>query len=78
MRKSASAFTLAEARARRRAAGLRSTETVLHENEIAALDRLKDRLGLSSRSEAVRVVLSKMDPEAFTPADAAALPLRGL
>lgn len=73
MEKSPRAFTIAEARARRRAAGLRSTETVLHETEIAALDRLKDRLGLSSRSDAIRVVLAKLDPETITPADAALL-----
>lgn len=73
MRKTPPALTIAEIRARRRAAGLRSTETVLHENEIAAMDRLKDRLGLSSRSEAIRVVLAKLDPETLTPADAAAL-----
>lgn len=64
---------IAETRARRRAVGLRSTETVLHENEIAILDRLRDRLGASSRSEVIRVLIAKTDPDAFTPADMAAL-----
>lgn len=64
---------IAETRARRRAVGLRSTETVLHENEIAILDRLRDRLGASSRSEVIRVLIAKTDPEALTPADMAAL-----
>lgn len=70
MRKTAPAPGIAETRARRRALGLRSTETVLHESEIAALDRLKDRLGVSSRSEAIRVLLAKTDLDIFTPADA--------
>ena len=64
---------IAETRARRRAVGLRSTETVLHENEIAILDRLRDRLGASSRSEVIRVLIAKTDPDALTPADMAAL-----
>ncbi|WP_285295720.1 ribbon-helix-helix protein, CopG family [Aureimonas altamirensis] len=64
---------IAETRARRRAVGLRSTETVLHENEIAILDRLRDLLGASSRSEVIRVLIAKTDPEALTPADMAAL-----
>lgn len=64
---------IAEMRARRRAVGLRSTETVLHENDIAILDRLRERLGVSSRSEVIRVLIAKTDPEALTPADAAAL-----
>ncbi len=73
MRKTPPPSPLQKRRARRRALGLRSTETVLHESEIAALDRLKDRLGLSSRSDAIRVVLAKLDPDTLTPADAAAL-----
>lgn len=60
-------------RARRRAAGLRSTETVLHEREIQLLDSLKARLGLSSRSDAMRVILAKTDINSFTSADAEAL-----
>ncbi|WP_244498033.1 ribbon-helix-helix protein, CopG family [Aureimonas sp. AU40] len=52
---------------------MRSTETVLREDEIATLDRLKDRLGVTSRSEVIRVLLAKADLEAFTPADAAVL-----
>ncbi len=64
---------IAQTRARRRAIGMRSTETVLREDEIATLDRLKDRLGVTSRSEVIRVLLAKADLEAFTPADAAVL-----
>lgn len=64
---------IAETRARRRAVGLRSTETVLHENEIAILDRLRDRLGASSRSEVIRVLIARIDPDALTPADMAAI-----
>lgn len=73
MRKTPPAPGIAETRARRRALGLRSTETVLYESEIATLDRLKDRLGLSSRSEVIRVLIAKTDPDTITPADAAAL-----
>lgn len=73
MRKTSPAPGIAETRARRRALGLRSTETVLHESEIAALDRLKNRLGVSSRSDAIRVLLAKADLDTFTPADAASL-----
>lgn len=62
-----------ETRARRRAIGMRSLEAVMREDEIATLDRLKDRLGVSSRSEAIRVLLAKTDLETFTPADAAVL-----
>lgn len=64
---------IAETRARRRAIGMRSTETVLREDEIATLDWLKDRLGVASRSEAIRVLLAKADLETLTPADAAVL-----
>jgi hypothetical protein len=64
---------IAETRARRRTLGLRSTEAVLHEAEIAVLDGIRDRLGLASRSDAIRVVLSKVDPSTITSADAAAL-----
>lgn len=52
---------------------MRSTETVLHETEIAALDDIKTRLGLGSRSDAVRILIAKMDPSTITPADADAL-----
>lgn len=62
-----------ETRARRRVHGLRSTETVLHENDIAALDRLRDRLGVTSRSEVIRVLIAKTDLETITQADAALL-----
>lgn len=64
---------IAEMRAQRRRLGLRSAETVLHEREIAMLDDVKRRLGLSSRSDAVRLILSKVDPETLTTADVAAL-----
>lgn len=67
-----SAINVAEVRARRRAAGLRSTETVLHVDEIALLDELKTRLGLGSRSDAVRLLIAKTDASSLTPADAAA------
>lgn len=60
-------------RARRRAAGVRATETLLHESEIALLDEIKARLGLSSRSEVLRVMIAKMDPDTITPADVAKL-----
>jgi hypothetical protein len=65
--------SVAESRARRRALGMRSTETVLHEAEIAVLDDIKTRLGLGSRSDAVRLLIAKMDPSTLTLADAAAL-----
>ena len=60
-------------RARRRAAGLRSTEAILHEHEIQLLDSLKARLGLSSRSDAMRLILANTDINRFTSADAEAL-----
>jgi hypothetical protein len=68
-----SAKDVAAWRARRRALGLRSTETILHENEIAELDRLKEKFGLASRSDAIRVLIAKMDIETITSADVAAL-----
>lgn len=64
---------VAAVRARRRALGLRSTETVLHEREIAVLDQVKDRLGVSSRSDVIRLLIAKTDLETLTPADVAAL-----
>ena len=64
---------IAEIRARRRSLGLRSTEAVLHESEIAVLDRLKERLGATSRSDVLRVLIAKTDVESITPADIAAL-----
>ena len=73
MSRISTAPAVAETRARRRALGLRSTETVLHEDEITLLDNLKTRLGLGSRSDAVRILIAKSDPSAITPADAAAL-----
>lgn len=62
----------ARIRARRRAEGLTSIEAVLHRDEVAALDRMKARLGLASRSEVLRVVLAKVDHDTLSPADAAA------
>ena len=64
---------VAAIRARRRSIGLRSTETVLHEREIELLDALKARLSLSSRSDAMRLILAKTDINSFTSADAEAL-----
>ncbi|WP_062220624.1 ribbon-helix-helix protein, CopG family [Aureimonas sp. D3] len=61
---------VAATRARRRAAGLRSTETVLHESEIAALDEVKERLGVQSRSDVIRVLIAKSDLATLTEADA--------
>jgi hypothetical protein len=60
-------------RARRRANGMRSMETVMHESEFAVLDRLKERLGAASRSEVLRVLVRKADAETLTPADVAKL-----
>lgn len=62
-----------EMRARRRANGMRSMETVMRESEIALLDRLKERLGASSRSEVLRVLIAKTDADTLTPADVAQL-----
>lgn len=63
----------AQSRARRRALGMRSTEAVLHQREIAILDTIKARLGLASRSDVIRVLIARTDPDAITPVDAAAL-----
>nr|WP_244488065.1 ribbon-helix-helix protein, CopG family [Aureimonas sp. Leaf454] len=52
---------------------MRSIEAVVHEDEIAALDHLKARLGVGSRSEVLRVLIAKADPTTITPADAAVL-----
>lgn len=64
---------VAQTRARRRAAGLLSIEAVFHRDDIAALDRLKERLGVASRSEVLRIVLAKIDQDTLTPADTALL-----
>lgn len=61
---------VAATRARRRAVGLRSTETVLHESEIAALDVAKERLGVHSRSDVIRMLIAKADLATLTEADA--------
>ena len=63
----------AQCRARRRAVGMRSTEAVLHESEIALLDSIKERLGLGSRSEVIRVLIGKVDLGTLTSADVAIL-----
>ena len=60
-------------RARRRAAGVRSVEAVLHESEIAELDRLKATLGAASRSEVLRVLIAKTRSHTVTPSDLALL-----
>ena len=52
---------------------MRSMETVLYEREIATLDRIKQQLGLASRSDAIRLLMTKVDPDMLTPADAAVL-----
>jgi hypothetical protein len=65
---------VAAIRARRRAAGMRSSETVLLDTEIAALDAVKVRLDLPSRSEVIRVLIAKVDLDKLTSADAAAVP----
>ncbi|HER8900610.1 TPA: hypothetical protein VMX41_001807 [Streptococcus pyogenes] len=64
---------VAAVRARRRALGLRSTETVLHEREIAILDQAKARIGAASRSDVIRLLIAKADPRTLTPADMAKL-----
>lgn len=63
---------VADSRARRRAEGLTAIEAVLHQDDIATLDRMKTRLGVS-RSDVLRIVLAKIDQDAFTPADVALL-----
>ncbi|WP_244492384.1 hypothetical protein [Aureimonas sp. AU12] len=68
-----SAASVAASRARRRESGMRAMEAVLHEKELAALDRLKCRLNLASRSEALRLLMAKTDLDNFTPEDAARL-----
>ena len=60
-------------RARRRAVGVRSVEAVLHESDIAELDRLKAMLGAASRSEVLRVLIAKTRSETITPSDLALL-----
>lgn len=63
----------ARARDKRRAAGLTSIEAILHRDDVASLDVLKVRLGLTSRSDVLRVLIAKADPAALSPADAAVL-----
>ncbi len=68
-----SATSVAASRARRRQIGMRSMEAVFFEDELAALDRLKYRLNLASRSEALRLLMAKTDLDILTPEDAAGL-----
>lgn len=65
--------TVARTRARRRELGMRSMEAVFFERELETLDAIKTRLNLTSRSEVLRVLLAKTDPNSLTPADAAVL-----
>lgn len=60
-------------RARRREQGMRAMEALLFEREIQELDALKSRLKLSSRSDVLRLLLAKTDPNSLTPDDAAAI-----
>lgn len=62
-------------RAKRRAIGMRASETVLFESEIETLDAIKERLGLSSRSDVIRLLIAKVDPNTLTPDDTAVLAL---
>ena len=43
-------------RAKRRAIGMRASETILFESEIETLDSIKERLGLASRSDAILIL----------------------
>lgn len=63
----------ARIRARRRAEGLTPIEAVLHQDEIAALDRVKRELGFTSRSEVLRALIARMDIATFSPENAATL-----
>lgn len=60
-------------RARRREQGMRAMEAVFFEREIQELDALKSRLNLTSRSEVLRLLLAKTDPNSLTPDDTAAI-----
>ena len=51
---------------------MRSTETVLHEREIAMLDELKERFGLASRSDVIRILIARAARNTVTLADAVA------
>lgn len=68
----------ARTRARRRAEGLTSIEAVLHQEEVAALDRVKRDLGFASRSDVLRALIARTDLATLTPADAAALAQRAV
>lgn len=48
-------------------------EAVFYESEIEALDAIKRRFRLSSRSEVLRLLLAKTDLSTLTPADVAAI-----
>lgn len=60
-------------RAKRRAIGMRASETILFESEIETLDSIKERLGLASRSDAIRLLIAKTDPNTLTQDDIAVL-----
>ncbi|WP_285295572.1 hypothetical protein [Aureimonas altamirensis] len=63
----------ADTRARRRAQGMRAMEAVFFERELETLDAIKSRLNLNSRSEVLRLLLAKTDPNSLTPDDAVVL-----
>lgn len=63
----------AQTRARRREQGMRAMEAVFFEREFETLDAIKTRLNLTSRSEVLRILLAKTDPNSITPDDAAFL-----
>ena len=48
-------------------------EAVFFEREFETLDAIKTRLNLTSRSEVLRILLAKTDPNSITPDDAAFL-----
>lgn len=60
-------------RARRRELGMRPTEAFFFERELQELDAIKTRLKLNSRSEVLRLLLAKTDPNTLTPEDTAAI-----
>lgn len=68
----------ARIRARRRAEGLTPIEAVLHQDEIAALDKAKREFGFASRSEVLRALIARIDLDTLSPADAAALSQRAV
>lgn len=63
----------ADTRARRREQGMRAMEAIFFERELQTLDAIKTRLNLTSRSEVLRILLAKTNPNTITPDDAAFL-----